>query len=56
MRYAVELTRNVFYGSQAGLVAPATTPLALNVVVIAASFLAFIVIGTALFVRSERNR
>ncbi len=56
MRYAVELIRNVYYGTQTGLVAPATSPLALNVVVIAASLLGFIVIGTALFVRSERNR
>jgi len=56
MRYAVELIRNVYYGTQVGLVAPATSPLALNVVVIAASLLGFIVIGTALFVRSERNR
>jgi ABC-2 type transport system permease protein len=40
----------------AGLVAPATSPLTLNVVVIAASLLGFIVIGTALFVRSESNR
>ena len=56
MRYAVELIRNVYYGTQTGLVAPATSPLALNVVVIGASLLGFIVIGTALFVRSERNR
>jgi len=56
LRYAVELIRNVYYGTQTGLVAPATSPLALNVVVIAASLLGFIVIGTALFVRSERNR
>jgi ABC-2 type transport system permease protein len=56
MRYAVELIWNVHYGTQAGLVALATSPIALNVVVIAASFLGFIVIGAALFVRSERNR
>jgi hypothetical protein len=47
MRYAVELTRNVCYGTQAGLVPAATSPLALNVE-IAGSFLGCIVIGRAL--------
>jgi ABC-2 type transport system permease protein len=56
MRYAVEITRNVFYGTQPGLVAPATTAPVINVAVIAVSFVAFLVIGTTLFVRAERNR
>jgi len=56
MRYAVELTRNVYYGTQSGLVAPAVSSVALNVGVIVPSFLAFVLVGTALFVRSERNR
>jgi hypothetical protein len=56
MRYAVELTRNIYYGLQPGLPAPDVTPLDVNVTVIVASFLAFIAIGTVLFVRAERNR
>lgn len=56
MRYAVELTRNVFYGLQPGVIAPEVTPWPINVAVIVVSFLAFLVAGTALFVRAERNR
>jgi ABC-2 type transport system permease protein len=56
LRYAVELTRNVVYGLQPGVTAPDMTPLPINLAVIGASFLAFLVAGTALFVRSERNR
>jgi ABC-type polysaccharide/polyol phosphate export systems, permease component len=56
MRYAVEATRNVFYGTQPGLPAPAISPPFLNIAVIAVTFLAFIGIGTILFVRAERNR
>jgi ABC-2 type transport system permease protein len=56
MRYAVELTRNVVYGLQPGVPAPEITPLPITLAVMGASFLAFLVAGTALFVRSERNR
>jgi ABC-2 type transport system permease protein len=56
MRYAVELTRNVFYGLQQGVPAPEINAVTLNVTVMVASFLAFIAIGTVLFVRAERNR
>jgi ABC-2 type transport system permease protein len=57
MRYAVELTRNIFYGLQGGAVpAPEVTPFEVNVAVIAVSFVAFIAVGTLLFVRAERNR
>lgn len=56
MRYAVEVTRNVFYGLQGDVPAPEANPFELNVVVIVASFLAFLAIGTVLFVRAERNR
>jgi ABC-2 type transport system permease protein len=56
MRYAVELTRNVFYGLQPGVTAPPMTPLPVNVLVIGASFLVFLVAGTILFTRAERNR
>jgi ABC-2 type transport system permease protein len=56
MRYAVEATRNVFYGTQTGLSAPEISPPALNATVIAVSFVVFIAAGTFLFVRAERNR
>lgn len=56
IRYAVEITRNVFYGLQPGVPAPAISPIALNLAVIAISFVVFIAIGTFLFVRAERNR
>jgi len=56
LRYAVELTRNVVYGLQPGVRAPDLTPLPINAAVMAASFVAFLVLGTILFVRAERNR
>ena len=56
MRYAVEITRNVFYGLQPDVTAPELTPLPVNAAVIVGSFVAFLVVGTLLFVRKERNR
>jgi ABC-2 type transport system permease protein len=56
LRYAVELTRNVMYGLQPGARAPDLTPLPINAAVMAASFVVFLVLGTILFVRAERNR
>lgn len=56
LRYAVELTRNVVYGLQPGVPAPAMTPLPLNLAVMAASFVAFLIVGTILFTRKEHNR
>ncbi len=56
LRYAVDLTRGVFYWGRPeyGRIV-LTTPL-VNLGVIGASFFIFLVIGTLLFVRSERNR
>jgi ABC-2 type transport system permease protein len=56
MRYAVELTRNVYYGLQPGLPSPDVTAVSVNVTVMVVSFLAFMAVGTVLFVRAERNR
>lgn len=56
LRYAVELTRNVMYGLQPGVPAPAATPAPVNAAVMAVGFLAFLAAGTVLFVRAERNR
>ena len=56
LRYAVDLTRGIFYWGQPeyGRIVLAT-PL-VNLGVIGVSFVIFLVIGTFLFVRSERNR
>ncbi len=56
LRYAVELTRNVMYGLQPGVPEPAMTAALINLPVIAGSFAAFLVAGTVMFVRAERNR
>jgi ABC-2 type transport system permease protein len=56
LRYAVDLTRGIFYsGSTDYTKAVQAAPL-LNMGVIALLFLTFLVSGTVLFVRSERNR
>ncbi len=56
MRYAVDLLRNVYYAINPESVAVPADPLTLNLAVIAIAFVAFIGIGTAFFVRAERNR
>lgn len=56
LRYAVELMRNVVYGLQPGVPAPDVTPVTVDLAVMAGAFVAFLVVGTALFVRAERNR
>ena len=56
LRYAVEFTRNVFYGLQPGVPAPAMTPAPINAAVMAVLFIGFLAAGTVLFVRAERNR
>ena len=53
MRYAVDLTRDVYY---AGGPSVAVFDLPTNLAIIAAEFAVFMVIGTAGFVRAERNR
>lgn len=56
MRYAIDLLRNVYYGYLPESVPVALDPLPVNLAVIGAMFVGFMVVGTALFVRSERNR
>lgn len=56
MRYAVDLARGVFYTGQADYQAVVLAAPGLNLALVAAAFLVFLVIGTFLFVRSERNR
>jgi ABC-2 type transport system permease protein len=56
MRWAVEAVRLVYYGTQPEMVAPELSPVPVVATIILASFVAFIVVGTGLFVRAERNR
>jgi ABC-2 type transport system permease protein len=57
LRYAVDLTRAVYYAGQPTvyqqvvLVSPA-----LNLLIMATMFIVFLIVGTILFVRSERNK
>jgi len=53
MRYAVDVMRNIFYPSGSGI---ALTDLSTNLAVIGVDFVVFMLIGTAGFVRAERNR
>jgi ABC-2 type transport system permease protein len=53
MRYAVDLVRNVYY---AGGPQVAAFDLTMNLAIIGVAFAVFMVIGTAGFVRAERNR
>ena len=53
MRYAVDLIRDAFYGSNSDVVLSNATT---NLLIIGALFLVFMVVGTFLFVRAERNR
>jgi len=56
MRYAVDLTRDVFYAGQAEYSQVVLNGLPHNVAVMFAMFISFFVGGTFLFVRGERNR
>src|SRR5712691_4873097 len=53
MRYAVDVMRDIFYTGTQGV---ALESLSTNVAIIAVEFVLFMVIGTAGFVRAERNR
>jgi len=56
MRYAVDLTRGVFYAGRADYSQIVLQPPLLNLAIMIVGFIIFLVIGTYLFVRSERNR
>ncbi len=56
MRYAVDLTRGIFYAGGADYEKVVLQTPIENLAIMAAAFLVFLVIGTFLFVRSERNR
>jgi ABC-2 type transport system permease protein len=56
MRYAVDLTRGIFYNGEADATKVVLQEPLLNLSIMFAAFLIFLAIGTFLFVRSERNR
>jgi ABC-2 type transport system permease protein len=56
MRYAIDLLRDVYYSFLPESVPVALDTLPVNLAVIGAMFVGFMVVGTSLFVRSERNR
>jgi ABC-2 type transport system permease protein len=56
LRYAVDLTRGIYYLGQPEYSSVVLTSPFANLVIIAGSFAVLMVIGTFLFVRSERNR
>ncbi len=56
LRYAVDLTRGIYYLGQPEYDRVVLAPPLVNLIALGASFALFMVIGTFLFVRSERNR
>jgi ABC-2 type transport system permease protein len=56
MRYAVDLTRGVFYTGQLDYPKVVLQEPLVDLGIMIAAFLVFLVIGTYIFVRSERNR
>ena len=56
MRYAIDLVRDVYYGGIPDAVAVPLLGAPANIAVIGAMFVGFLLVGTTLFVRSERNR
>lgn len=56
MRYAVDLTRDLFYSARPDYAGAVLQGLAYNLTLMAVVFLVFLFIGTVLFVRKEQNR
>jgi ABC-2 type transport system permease protein len=56
MRYAVDLIRDAYYGGLPDAVPVALLDAPVNLAIIGGLFAAFMLVGTTLFVRSERNR
>lgn len=56
LRYAVDLIRGVFYAGQPDAAKVVLASPFLNLAIMAAMFAVFLVIGTTVFVRAERNR
>jgi ABC-2 type transport system permease protein len=56
LRYAVDTIRNVYYGFQPSSAPATVASLETNLAVMAGMLVVFVTVGTAIFVRSERNR
>lgn len=56
LRYVVDFTRGLYYWGTPEYQTVVLDPIIFNVTVLAGSFLVFMIIGTALFVRAEQNR
>jgi hypothetical protein len=56
MRYAVDLLRDAYYAFQPELIRVPLASAGFNLTVIGVLFVVFLAVGTALFVRAERNR
>jgi len=56
LTYVIDLARNVFYMGKPEYSAVVQYPLALDVAVTMTMFVAFLVVGTIMFVRADRNR
>ena len=56
MRYAVDLLRDVYYGFHPESTEVPLAGFGTNLLVIGGMFVAFVAVGTALFVRAEQNR
>lgn len=56
LRYAVDLLRGFFYAGTREESEVVLDPLGLNLLVVGGMFAVFLLVGTALFVRGERNR
>lgn len=56
LRYAVDLTRGLYYYGTVEADFVVLFPIWLNMAILTFSFIAFMIIGTILFVRAERNR
>jgi ABC-2 type transport system permease protein len=56
MRYAIDLARGIFYAGKPDYEQVVLQPPLVNLAVMAAMFAVFLVVGTLLFVRRERNR
>ncbi len=56
MRYAVDLTRGLYYPGNPDYAQVVLQPPLVNLAIIAALFAVFLVVGTFLFVRQEKNR
>jgi ABC-2 type transport system permease protein len=56
LRYAVDTIRNVYYGFQPSAAPATVATLDVDLAILGAMLLVFITLGTAIFVRTERNR